>query len=77
MASKAQKEYRRAIIGVLEDEGVLTWVEGYGKRHPYFEFHVSGRRIRIAYPTSPSDSQRGIKNIRSEIRRHIREAREG
>jgi hypothetical protein len=75
MAGKDERAYRKALIKLLEEEGVESWVEGRGSKHPYIEFMVNGRRIRQSYGTSPSDS-RGLKNFRSQARRNINMARE-
>jgi len=45
----------------------------HGAKHPRVRFHMSGRRYTYVLPGSASD-HRAIKNLRSGLRRLIRQA---
>jgi len=64
-----QSDYRNALLAELARAGVTEYEFQYGGKHPRIVFWHNGKRVMYVYPASPSDTNRGILNAVSGIRK--------
>jgi hypothetical protein len=74
VSTKDIRQWKAVIEEELLSGGVKDWEFGRTKRHPCVSYVVVGIRCRHTFPGSASDV-RAIKNMRTQIRNTIREAR--
>lgn len=66
-----RNEYRDVLAAEIERAGITDYTFEYGGKHPCVLFEVNGVKRKITFPKTPSDSQHGLMNAVSGIRKTL------